>query len=282
MPKKWRIIDLINWAEVYFKQKSFKYPRVEIEWIIRDVLNINRIDIYLNFDRVLYQKELKLIKRFIKRRIKREPFQYITKSAEFYGIEFYVNKKVLIPRPETEKLIDLAKVKLSHLNNPSILDIGTGSGCIAITIALEKSGCEVIGIDISRNALKIANKNKNKYNLKNVRFFEMDILTQIPQNRFDLIISNPPYVSKKEFPNLMKDVRDYEPKIALTDFSDGLHFYRRYSKIAKDILKKDGKMILEVGIGSHPKKVKQIFKDQGYKNARLFKDYNGDFRILLV
>ena len=282
MPKKWRIIDLINWAEIYFKQKDFKNPRNEIELIIRFVLKIKRIDIYLNFDRVLIKKELKLIKKFIKRRIRKEPIQYITNLSEFYGIEFFVNEHVLIPRPETEKLIELAKKKLKLVKNPTILDIGTGSGCIAITMALEKAGCKVMGIDISDNAIKIANKNKNKYNLNNVTFFKIDILNEIPMGNFDLIISNPPYISKNEFPDLMEDVRNYEPKTALTDYSDGLVFYRRYSKIAKQILKESGRMILEVGLGSHPRKVKDIFINQGYINAELLKDFNGDYRILLV
>tara|TARA_B100001996_G_C18131524_1_gene389261 strand:- start:169 stop:501 length:333 start_codon:yes stop_codon:yes gene_type:complete len=110
----------------------------------------------------------------------------------------------------------------------------------------------------------------------------MNILNQTPNESFDLIISNPPYISKSEFPNLMEDVRDYEPKIALTDYSDGLVFYRRYSKIAKIILKEGGRMILEVGLGSHPRKVKDIFINQGYRNAKLLKDFNADYRILLI
>ena len=160
-------------------------------------------------------------------------------------------------------------LKIKWVKNPTILDIGTGSGCIAITMAMKNVGCRVIGIDISENAIKVANKNKSKYNLNNVTFFNMDILNQIPKGNFDLIISNPPYVSKNEFPDLMKDVRNYEPKIALTDYSDGLVFYKRYSKIAKQILKKGGRIILEVGLGSHPKKVKDIFTNQGYKNPKL-------------
>ncbi len=282
MPKKWRIIDLINWAEVYFRQKNFKNPRIEIELIIRFVLNIKRIDIYLNFDRPLIQKELELIKKSIKRRLKREPIQYITNSSEFYGIEYFVNNRVLIPRPETETLIELALKKLRRVKNPKILDIGTGSGCIAITMAMQNVDCDVIGIDISDNAIKVANKNKDKHNLNNVKFFNMNILNHIPDERFDLIISNPPYISENEFPDLMEDVRDYEPKMALTDYSDGLIFYRRFSQIAKHILKEQGKMILEVGLGSHPRKAKDIFINQGFSNAKLLKDFNGDYRILLV
>ena len=282
MPKKWRIIDLINWAEVYFRQKNFKNPRIEIELIIRFVLNIKRIDIYLNFDRPLIQKELELIKKSIKRRLKREPIQYITNSSEFYGIEYFVNNRVLIPRPETETLIELALKKLRRVKNPKILDIGTGSGCIAITMAMQNVDCDVIGIDISDNAIKVANKNKDKHNLNNVKFFNMNILNHIPDERFDLIISNPPYISENEFSNIMEDVRDYEPKIALTDYSDGLIFYRRFSKIAKHIIKEQGRMILEVGLGSHPRKAKDIFINQGFSNAKLLKDFNGDYRILLV
>ena len=125
--KKWKIIDLINWAEVYFKAKKFEHPRIEIEWLIRSVLKINRIDIYLNFDQILSDQELKILKTFIQRRLKREPLQYITNSSEFYGLEYYINENVLIPRPETEMIIDIAEKALLNKKKPKVIDIGTGS-----------------------------------------------------------------------------------------------------------------------------------------------------------
>ncbi len=282
MSKKWRIIDLITWADTYFKDKGFLNPRNEIEWLIRSVLDINRIDIYLNFDKPLSLKELKIIKSFVNRRLKNEPLQYITNSSEFYGREYFVNKNVLIPRPETECLIDLSLKVLKDIPSPKILDIGTGSGCLAITLATEITKSRVTGIDISKKAIDIATINKDRTKIMNISFKKMDILNQVIEDKFDLIISNPPYINKNEFPTIMKDVREYEPMIALTDKADGLIFYRRFSSFANQILKKGGRMILEVGLGSHPKKVQDIFIQQGFLNTKLFQDLNGDDRVLLI
>ena len=282
MSKKWRIIDLITWADTYFKDKGFLNPRNEIEWLIRSVLDINRIDIYLNFDKPLSLKELKIIKSLVNRRLKNEPLQYITNSSEFYGREYFVNKNVLIPRPETECLIDLSLKVLKDIPSPKILDIGTGSGCIAITLATEITKSRVTGIDISKKAIDIATINKDRTKIMNISFKKMDILNQVIEDKFDLIISNPPYINKNELPTVMKDVREYEPMIALTDKADGLTFYRRFSSFANQILKKGGRMILEVGLGSHPKKVQDIFIQQGFLNTKLFQDLNGDDRVLLI
>ncbi len=282
IPQEWRIIDFITWAENCFKDKGFKNSRSEIEWIIRSVLDIKRIDIYLNFDKSLSLKEIKTLKSFVNRRIKNEPLQYITNTSEFYGREYFVDNNVLIPRPETETLIDLALQNLKGINCPKILDIGTGSGCLAITMAVEISNSRVTGIDISKDAINIANINKTKYKLKNILFRKIDILKQIINNQFDLIISNPPYIATNELATVMKDVKNYEPLIALTDNADGLTFYKKFSSIAKHILKENGRMLLEVGSGTQPKKVQDIFTKEGFINARLFKDLNGDDRAILI
>jgi len=282
MSQQWRIIDLITWAEAYFKDKGFENPRNEIEWLIRSVLSISRIDVYLNFDRLLSLKELKRLKSFVNRRLKKEPLQYITESCEFYGREYFVNNNVLIPRSETETLIDLALENLKGLSLPKILDIGTGSGCLAITLASEISNSIVTGIDISQKAINVANVNKSKNKLKNISFKKIDILRQAINDQFDLIISNPPYITKDELVTVMKDVKEYEPLIALTDGADGLTFYRRFSSIARDSLKKNGSMLLEVGIDNHPKKVQDVFIKQGFINTKLLKDLNGDDRVILI
>lgn len=282
MSQQWRIIDLITWAEAYFKDKGFENPRNEIEWLIRSVLSISRIDVYLNFDRLLSLKELKRLKSFVNRRLKKEPLQYITESCEFYGREYFVNNNVLIPRSETETLIDLALENLKGLSLPKILDIGTGSGCLAITLASEISNSIVTGIDISQKAINVANVNKSKNKLKNISFKKIDILRQTINDQFDLIISNPPYITMDELVTVMKDVKEYEPLIALTDGADGLTFYRRFSSIARDSLKKNGSMLLEVGIDNHPKKVQDVFIKQGFINTKLLKDLNGDDRVILI
>ena len=282
MPKAWRVIDLINWAESYFKEKGFENPRREIEWLLRDVLKCDRIDVYLRFEESLSKSQLDVIRSWIKRRIKHEPLQYITGSCDFYGRRFLVNEHVMIPRPETERLVDTVLEKVKGIVSPSILDVGTGSGCIASTLGLEISGSTILGIDISPSALNVANDNKNKLATQNVSFEELNILEQIPMGEFDLLVSNPPYVPLDEMDELMKDVKDFEPSNALTDNNDGLTFYRRFSEMSWHCIKQNGWIILEVGLGGHPKKVKSIFIESGYSEVELIKDYNGDDRVLVV
>ena len=282
MPKVWRIVDLIQWSESYFREKSHQNPRLEIEWMLCSLLNCERLDLYMRFDEPLSGSQLSTLRGWVKRRSKNEPLQYITESCEFYGIEFFVDKRVLIPRPETERLIDEAIKSVKHVRSPNIFDIGTGSGCIAITLAKEIENSNVIGIDKSMMSLQVAKKNSAELNVDNVTFFEMDILNQYPKENFDLVISNPPYVPKEEISGLMKDVKDFEPEIALTDFDDGLTFYKRISKIIPQILKDDSSCILELGLGNHPEKVLSIFKESGYSNMEIFDDYNGDKRVLSI
>ena len=282
MLQSWRIIDIINWAESYFKEKGFENPRIEIEWLLRSVLQCERLDLYLRFEEPLSKSQLSTLRDWIKRRILREPIQYITGVIDFYGREFFINEGVLIPRPETERLIDIALSQLKNSISPNILDVGTGSGCIATTLSLEIPNANVLGVDISEEALDLAKKNKEKLFAVNVSFEKIDILKEIPINNFDVMISNPPYITKEEINFLDKDVRNFEPIIALTDHKDGLTFYRRFADIALDVVKSGGWIILEVGQKSHPEKAKTIFNKMGFNNVKLINDYNGDNRILLI
>ncbi|MGY8782145.1 MAG: peptide chain release factor N(5)-glutamine methyltransferase [Fidelibacterota bacterium] len=281
MPKVWRIIDIVEWAEIYFKEKDFDNPRLEIEWLLCALLDCNRIDIYLRFEEPLSKQQLKKLKTWISRRIKKEPLQYITGSCDFYGRDFIVNPNVLIPRPETERLIDIALNKLDNSSELRILEVGTGSGCIAVTLGLEIPNSYIYAVDISPNALEVANINKQRQKAENVNFLEMDILKFIPDETFDCLISNPPYIPKEELKVLMKDVKDYEPLIALTDNSDGLIFYKKFADIASNIIKPGGYIILEVGLKDHPKLVSRLFSELGYE-TQLEKDFNGDDRVIII
>ena len=282
MAKSWRVIDLIKWAESFFKKRSFDKPRAEIEWLLCSLLKCNRLDLYLRYDEPLSQSQLDTLRTWVKRRLKNEPLQYISGSCDFYGREFFVTPDVLIPRPETERLIDVALEKISGVKSPKILDIGTGSGCIAITMAKERPDSLVMGLDNCYNAIAVAQKNSNHLNVLNNSFLEMDILNSSPQGMFDLVISNPPYISKKELSGLMKDVIDFEPKIALTDYKDGLSFYKRFAKIGPKIVNKSSFFIFEVGLDNHPQKVRDIFSNSGYSSIEIIKDYNGDNRVMAI
>ena len=280
--KIWRLIDILNWGEKYFKEKYFDNPRIEIEVLLQHIIGCKKIDLYLQFENTVTPENLIILRALIKRRVNREPIQYIIGSSEFYGRKFFVNKDVFIPRPETEKLIDLSIDFLSKKENPIILDVGTGSGCIGITIALEIPLSSVIAIDISNSALSIAKKNADRYGLKNIQFINLDILNQDINHTADMLISNPPYISQEEIPGLMIDVKDYEPMAALTDNSDGLEFYRKFSNIIPQVIKKNGEIILEVGRGAHLKRVKEIFSKAGYDNIESVRDLNKDNRVLVI
>ena len=280
--KNWLIIDVINWAEEFFCSKGFENPRREIEYILQDLLSCNRMDIYLRFDELLTKRQLKSLRKMIKRRVNHEPIQYITNNCDFYGREFMVDKCVFIPRPETEKLIDIALEKIKLISSPSILDVGTGSGCIAITLALEKKNSNIEAIDFSKDALNVAKYNSDAFGLKNIQFSGTDFFKKNKYKPLDLLISNPPYIPEHELSTLMPEVRDFEPSIALTDNSNGLSFYEKFAVLGKSIIKPSGSMILEVGNGNHPKKVEEIFKNHGCYNFSLLKDFNGDDRVLVV
>lgn len=281
--KVWRVIDVINWAEGYFRARNFESPRSEIEWLLRDILNCSRVDIYLRFEEPLTTDQLEHLKAGIKRRLNREPLQYITGSAEFYGLPFKVNTDVLIPRPETERLVDTAIHSLRPQDSSLILDVGTGSGCIAIVLAKEFKSSKVIAIDITDDSLAVAKENAELNGIKNIEFIKQDFLENFTlPDKVDMIVSNPPYVTNEELAETMLDVQNFEPHIALTDGSDGMTFYKRFSEYSPHILEKNGNIIMEAGIGTQPKRVADLFRKRWYPSVDVIQDYNGDDRIIHV
>ena len=280
--ENWRIIDLINWGEEYFNKNEFESPKQEIEWLLCDLLNYKRVDLYVNFEEIVSTTKLKLLKKWIKKRLKRMPLQYITGNTEFYGKKFFLNSDVLIPRADTERLVDESLESIKQKNNPKILEVGTGSGCISISLALERKDAQILSIDISENALNKAKENAEYHKTTNVSFSKVDILNDLPEGKYDILISNPPYISYDEMKTIMVDVKDFEPELALTDFNDGLQFYTRLSDIGPLLIKKEGWMLLEVGTNDHPKKVMRLFKSKGFKDIDLLKDYNNNKRVLRV
>ena len=280
--KPWRIIDVINWGVDYFENKSLENPRLEIEIFLQHILDCKKIDLYINFENKVSGPDLNTLKGYIKRRLRNEPSQYIVGKSNFYGRDFYVDNNVLIPRPETEILINVCIEFLSMKDNPEIIDIGTGSGCIGITLAKEIPSSNVIAIDSSEKALAVAEKNAKNIGIKNIDFVKSDFLKQTIDLRADLLVSNPPYIPKEDISNLMADVKEYEPSKALTDNLDGLEFYRVFSKKFDRMIKIDGALIVEVGKGKHPLEVKKIIEQSGHSNIEMINDYNGDIRVLKV
>ena len=172
----WRVIDILNWGEDYFKSKGFESPKKEIEWLLCDLLNYKRIDLYVQFEQPIHRPQLKQLKEWIKRRIGREPLQYITGKTEFYGHKFKITTDVLIPRPETERVVDVALYSIGNIKTPKVLEVGSGSGCIAIAMGAERNDALIESVDVSEAAITQAEKNADLNELSNIDFKVMDFL----------------------------------------------------------------------------------------------------------
>ncbi|BDU50247.1 peptide chain release factor N(5)-glutamine methyltransferase [Haliovirga abyssi] len=281
MAKIYKLIDILKYSTDYLEKANVDSPRLTAEYIIATILDLKRIDLYMNYDKPLSTIEREKIKKNLIRRAKdREPLQYIMEYEEFYGLKFYVDKNVLIPRPETEILVENAIKYLEKIEEPKILEIGVGSGAISISIGKNLINSKIIGVDISEGALKIAEKNRENLGLNNVRFVKSDIFENINYKSFDLIISNPPYISEEEYSGLMPEVKNYEPKLALVAKEDGNYFYRTIIENGKNYLKNGGKIFFEVGY-NQSKIVKELFIKNRYKNIEILKDYGKIERILI-
>ena len=277
-----RVIDLIGWAEKYFLSKGLKNGRNTGEILLQHLLNYKRVELYFGSEKQLTQDTIKTFHSWIQRLIKNEPLQYITGTIEFYGLELMITPAVFIPRPETERVVEIALQILKTVISPKILDVGTGSGCIAIALANELPEASVTGIDIDPNMLKVAQKNADLHKINNIIFKQMDIQKEIPKESYNLIVSNPPYIPLNEMSDLEKKIKDFEPHIALTDGADGLTFYHRLASVASKILHSNGYLIMEVGQGEHPQKALKLFKNNAFASNKLIQDYNGDDRVLWV
>jgi len=258
----------------------------EAELVHSYILNCDRLSLYLNKEVRLGINESSRICRILKRRINGEPLQYILGCAEFMGLEFKVDKRVLIPRPETEVLVgavlDRLKSESGLSGRPKILDLGTGSGCIAISIAYLLPEANVWAADISLSALQLAKKNAIWHKLK-IKFLRSDIFSAFKKGRdqFDLIISNPPYVSKGELRGLAREI-SFEPRLALEAGVDGLEYYRRIISQTSDYLKDSGFLILEMGSGQRGAIESLIKKSKNFEAIEVIKDYNNIERVIVV
>lgn len=275
MEKIWTIIELLRWGTEFFDKHSIDDARLNIELMLCQVLSLSRIELYSKFDKPLNPDELSLLRDFVKRRSKREPLQYILGGQQFIDLNIHLSPDVLIPRPETEILADEAVKYIKKNNYSEILDIGTGSGCIALHIAKCCPQAHITAIDISPEAIEIAKKNAELNKLENVSFFVSDILKTSPKKHYDMIISNPPYISIDDLAELDEELK-YEPQSALTDNSDGLTFYKRFSEFFATSINSGGMFMLELGKGQY-EPVQKMYKEF---EIGIIKDYSGIERII--
>lgn len=280
--KTWKILDLLKVTEEHFIKNGIQSARLNSEMLLCSTLNTKRINLYLDFEKPLTAEELENFRERVKRRLAGEPLQYILGETEFYGLKFKVNPSVLIPRQETELLPDKAieLIQSGKYENPRILEIGTGSGCISIALA-SKILCAVDAIDVNEDAIETAQKNSAANNTQDkITFINKDFLKDTNSfDGYDFIISNPPYIPVNEFDGLEKQVRDFEPRHALTDDGDGLVFYRKFietlSKTSSHV-----NILIEIGDGKK-EKVEALLKESGIEHI-FYKDLMNIDRVVHI
>lgn len=274
-------IGLLSKSIQYLKKYNVENARLDAEYIFAHVLGVKRASLILNFDMEISEENKNLIRKYIVRRGKyREPLQYILKEWEFYGRTFKVAEGVLIPRPDTEILAEQCIILMKDFENPKILDIGTGSGAISITLAKELPNSEVLGLDISDEALKIAVENRELNGASNLKFLKSDVFQHVKEKNYDLIVSNPPYIPVEEYNELMPEVKQYEPRMALTDGGDGYYFYRKISEESMEYLKNGGYLAFEVGY-NQGETVSQLMEKNGFRIEGRIADYAGIERVII-
>ena len=263
--------EILNAGSKILKLNNIKSNNLDSEILLSSTLKLDRSQLLLNLDKRIENQEKKIFFNFIERRRKNEPIAYITGYKEFWKNKFKVNKNVLIPRPDTETIIEQVLNELDINSSKKILDIGTGSGCIIISILNERKKCFGVGIDISKNAVKLAKYNAKIQHIDNrVKFLNSDI-DNFYGDKYDLIISNPPYIKHHKINGLEKDIKNHEPKVALDGGIDGYDKIRLIIEKSSTLIKKRGKLFLELGINQTRETIK-ILNLNGFYKTKVVKD----------
>ena len=274
--------SLIDKSTAYLEKNNINEARLITEIIFSHVLNVDRMLLFTLYKTEVKKEKLNKIRNYIQKIGKEKfPLQYLLNEQEFYGRKFYVNKGVLIPRQDTEVLVEEAIkiLKKDKIQNPKILDIGTGSGVIGLTVALEIPDSRVMGTDISEKALEISEKNKKLLNVENIKFFKSNLFENIEYKKFDMIISNPPYISDNEIGVMSEDTLLHEPDEALFAENNGLFFYYEICRNGMNYLQNNGYLLFEIGY-RQGEVVKEIVKKAGFKNVNIIKDMQNNDRVV--
>ena len=282
---QWTILDLIKWTTTYFDSHQIDCPRLTVELLLAHVLGIERIDLYLRFDQPLSADELAHFKQLIKRRLNREPLAYILGRRDFWEMTVAVDQNVLIPRPETEFLVEAALNLIPESSNARrmrILELGTGSGAIILSLAAGRPGHLFYASDMDFNALKVARKNAGANQLAgHVGFFAANWFAPIQATaEFDLIVSNPPYIPANDIAGLAPEIYNYEPELALDGGADGLTEIRHIIESAPPHLSEGGRLLIEIGNGQSVAVQALIEAAQGLQLIRIIQDYGGYNRVV--
>ncbi len=282
-----RLIEVIQRSTTYLEARGVESPRLQVEWILAHALRVPRLQLYLQFERVLDAGPLDLVRTAVQRRGRREPLQYVLGSAVFCGLEFQVGPAALVPRPETELLAERAWTWLlersAGLPSPQVLDWGTGTGCLAVTVAVKVPSAAVWAVEVSAEAAALAGRNAVQQGVDaRVRVLLGDGIAALPGGQgFDLVMSNPPYIPTGELGGLEPEVRDHEPKVALDGGGDGLEFYRRLVVEMAPRVRPGGVVLLEFGDGQGDA-VGTILAGAGWVIGEMHRDHTGRERFLLM
>lgn len=279
----WTTKKVLDWTTDYFKKRQIENPHLEAEILLAHALNNERIKLYIDFDKEPDKKGLEIFKGYITRRAKREPTAYITGIKYFMSLDLKVTPDVLIPRPETELLIEnMIEISKEFNGKMSVLDIGTGSGAIAVSLAKFIDNIEICATDSSKKALGIALENAKKHGVDGkIRFIEADLFPE-EDVKFDVIVSNPPYIKTSDINGLAPEIRDFEPRSALDGGNDGLDHYRRIIENVSNYLKVGGRLLIEVGAGQSKDVAGMINDKLKLKNVIIKKDLGGLDRVVIA
>jgi release factor glutamine methyltransferase len=284
MEETWTVLKVIQWTTEYLRLKDIEQPRASAEVLLAHVLRMERIQLYLNYDRPLIPSELASYRELIRRRAAREPTQYITGKQEFWSLELEVSPDVLIPRPETELLVEEA-LKLVRGSSKCVLDLGTGSGAIAIALAHECPAIQVIATDRSCKALLVARHNASCHHVDDrITFVSIDLFDGFSPSSalFDVIISNPPYIGENEFSQLAPEIIQYEPSTALLAGPQGLAVIRRIIGAAPTHLKGYGSLLMEIGAGQAEILRDELSQEPVFNHFEFIQDYSSVLRVLHI
>lgn len=281
MSESWTVGKVARWAESDFKARGIETARLDAELVLSMVLGIERLRILVEPERPLSQGELAKVRELIKRRRAHEPIAYLRGEREFYGRPFLVTPDVLIPRPDTEALVEVALARTTQRDAYGrALDLCTGSGCVAVTFAKERPSWRVTGVDVSPAALAIARANGHALGVVwNLRWLAGDLYDVVADERFELVTANPPYIPDAEVETLAPDVRAFEPRLALAGGTDGLDLTRRVVDLAPLHLTPAGVLAVEIMAGTSDA-VRALFDARGFRDVRLARDYAGRDRVV--
>jgi len=283
----WSIRELMKSTIDHLQRHGFGEARLTVELLLSHALHCHRIELYTHFDKPLSSQELGTFRELYKRRLAHEPVQYIVGATNFMGLQFAVDKRVFIPRPETETLVEQVMLKCNQRGEgeeTSILDVGTGSGNIAVSLAKLVKKTRIVGIDRSAEALVVARMNAHTHGVTDSVAFEnanfLEPLESRFSGQFDFLVSNPPYVSIQDWQDLDPEVCQFEPKHAVSDQNDGYEFYHRIGKVARQLLRKEGWVIVEVGYGQS-EQVSEIFREATVTEINVVNDLQEIPRVVL-